>query len=71
MKDKVVLIPAKITEATNTSWLPYPVNLGFDEKGVINVQPAVVKVLLEHLVKYIFLLLVFISFSTEYQKDSG
>jgi hypothetical protein len=49
VNDIVVLIPAKITEIIKISWLPTPVYFTFDEKGVINVQPAVVKTLLEHL----------------------
>jgi hypothetical protein len=47
----VELIPANITLTINISWLPIPVYLVFDEKGVTKVQPAQVKVLLEHLVK--------------------
>jgi hypothetical protein len=47
------------------------VNFIFDAKGVIKVQPAVVKVLLEHLVKYNFLRLLFITLSATYQNDSG
>jgi len=42
----------------------------FDEKGVIKVQPATVKVLFEHLVKYTFLLLALETFSAAYQKFS-
>ena len=50
VKDIVVLTPAKITEIIKISWLPTPVYFIFDEKGVINVQPAVVKTLFEHYV---------------------
>lgn len=51
VKDIVVLTPAAKTAIISESWLPIPVNLVLQEKGVINVQPAVVKVRLEHLVK--------------------
>lgn len=50
VKDIVVLTPAKITDIIKISWLPIPVNLVFDDNGVINVQPAVVNTRLEHLV---------------------
>ena len=48
VNETVVLIPAKMTEIINTSWDPTPVNLVLEEKGVINVHPATVKVPLEH-----------------------
>jgi hypothetical protein len=51
VKDIVVVIPAKITETINISWLPIPVYFVLDENGVINVQPATVKVRFEHFVK--------------------
>jgi hypothetical protein len=47
----VVLTPAKITPIIAISWLPTPVYFILDENGVMNVQPLIVKVLLEHLVK--------------------
>jgi len=47
----VVLTPAKMTDTIKISWLPIPVYLVFEENGVINVHPAVVNVLFEHLVK--------------------
>jgi hypothetical protein len=51
VNDIVLLIPAKITAIISTSCEPIPVYLVADENGVINVQPAVTKALLEHLVK--------------------
>jgi hypothetical protein len=51
VNDIVELTPAKITDNIKISWEPIPVNFILDENGVINVQPAVVSVLLEHLVK--------------------
>jgi hypothetical protein len=50
VKDIVVLTPAKITEIIKISWLPTPVYFVFDENGVINVHPAVVKTRFEHFV---------------------
>jgi len=47
------------------------VNFILDENGVINVHPAVVNVLFEHLVKYNLRRLLFIILSATYQKDSG
>jgi len=47
----VELTPAKITAIIKISWEPTPVYLVHDEKGVINVHPAVVSALFEHLVK--------------------
>ena len=51
VKEIVVLKPAKITLKRSTSCAPTPVNFVCEESGVINVQPAVVSDLLEHLVK--------------------
>ena len=51
VKDTVVLIPAKTTESIKISCAPIPVYFTFEENGVIKVQPAAVKVLLEHFVK--------------------
>jgi len=51
VKPTVELIPAKITLTIKISWLPIPVYLVLEENGVTNVQPAQVKVLLEHFVK--------------------
>jgi hypothetical protein len=51
VKDIVVLIPAKTTDKIKISCEPIPVYLTLEEKGVINVQPAAVKVRLEHFVK--------------------
>jgi len=51
VKPTVELTPAKITLTIKISWLPIPVYLVLEENGVTKVQPAVVKVLLEHLVK--------------------
>lgn len=51
VKETVELIPENITPIINISWAPTPVYLVDDEKGVINVQPAVTKALLEHFVK--------------------
>jgi hypothetical protein len=71
VKETVLLIPANITDKSSKSCAPTPVYLIFDEKGVIKVHPAVVKVLLEHLVKYTFLRLTLLIRLTTYQKDSG
>jgi len=43
----------------------------FPEKGVMNVQPLIVNVLLGHLVKKTFFLLAFTALFAEYQNDSG
>jgi len=51
VNETVELIPANTTETKSKSCAPIPVYFILDEKGVINVQPAVVKVLFEHLVK--------------------
>jgi hypothetical protein len=51
VNETVVLTPAKITLIINMSWAPIPVYLVHEEKGVINVQPAVTKALFEHFVK--------------------
>jgi len=51
VKEIVELIPAKITDKIKISCEPIPVNFILDENGVINVQPAVVSVRFEHLVK--------------------
>ena len=67
----VVLIPAKTTDKIKISCAPIPVNFVFDENGVINVQPAAVKVRLLHLVKYTFLRRALINRLAAYQKDSG
>jgi len=66
----VVLTPAKITETMATSWPPIPVNLTLEEKGVTKVQPLIVKVLSEHLVKKTFLLLLAEYLEAENQKLS-
>ena len=55
----VLLTPAKITAKIKISCAPTPVYLVHDENGVINVHPAVVNALFEHLVKKYFLRLVF------------
>jgi hypothetical protein len=47
------------------------VYLTLPENGVIKVQPLIVAVLLEHLLKKTFLLLALIALIAEYQKDSG
>jgi hypothetical protein len=51
----VLLIPAKITDTINISWLPIFVYLVLDESGVTKAQPAVVNVRSEHFVKKTFL----------------
>jgi len=71
VNDIVVLTPAATTDNIRISCEPIPVYLIFDEKGVIKVQPAVVKVLLEHFVKYSLRRLLFIILSAVYQNDSG
>jgi hypothetical protein len=71
VKETVELRPANTTETSNKSWAPTPVYFVLDENGVINVQPAVVNVLLEHFVKYTFLRLTLSIRLTAYQKDSG
>jgi len=71
VNDIVVLIPAKITDKIKISWEPTPVYFKFELNGVINVQPAVTKVLAEHFDTKIFFLLVFITLSDANQKDSG
>lgn len=64
----MVLIPAKTTDKIKTSWEPTPVYLVFELNGVIKVQPAVVKVLAEHLVTKTFLRLDWITLLAAYQK---
>jgi len=71
VNETVELIPAKITDTNNKSCAPTPVYLTLDENGVINVHPAVVRVLLEHFVKYTFLRLTLLIRLTTCQKDSG
>ena len=51
VKPTVELIPAKITPNIKISWLPKPVYLVLEEKGVTKVQPLVTFVLSEHFVK--------------------
>ena len=51
VKETTVLVPAKITLIIKISCAPTPVYLVDEENGVINVQPAVTRALLEHLVK--------------------
>jgi len=51
VKETVVLTPAKITLVVKISCAPIPVYFVQDEKGVINVHPAVTNVRFEHLVK--------------------
>jgi hypothetical protein len=51
VNDIVLLIPAATTAKINKSWEPTPVYFVEEEKGVIKVQPAVVKALFEHFVK--------------------
>ena len=51
VKEIVVLKPAKTTLKSKISCAPTPVNLVCAERGAINVQPEVVNVLFEHLVK--------------------
>jgi hypothetical protein len=46
--ETVELIPTKTTPNSNKSCAPKPVYFVLDEKGVINVHPATVKVLFEH-----------------------
>ncbi len=71
VNETVVLTPAKTTETNKISCDPIPVNFVFDENGVINVQPAVVIVLLEHFdIKFFFLLNFNILFEKN-QKVSG
>ena len=41
VKDIVELSPANKTLTMATSWAPNPVNLVWDENGVINVQPDI------------------------------
>jgi hypothetical protein len=50
VNDIVVLIPAKITLTIAISWLPMPVNFVLHENGATKVQPAIVRVRLEHFV---------------------
>jgi len=71
VKDTVVLTPDNKALNIAISWEPKPVNLGFEEKGVIKVQPDIVKIELEHLVKKIFFFLIFIVFKDVYQKEFG
>jgi len=51
VKEIVVLIPAKITPTINKSCEPIPEYFTLQENGVMNVQPAVTSVRLEHFVK--------------------
>ena len=67
----VVLRPASTTLNSRTSWAPKPVNLVWAESGAINVQPEVVRVRLEHFVKYVLRLRADETLSARYQKLSG
>jgi hypothetical protein len=71
VKEIVVVTPANITEIIAASMLPNPVNRIALEKGGINVQPANVKVLLLHFVKYIFLRRLPVTLVAINQKLSG
>jgi hypothetical protein len=51
VKDTVELIPANTTLIINISCAPIPVYFVVEEKGVINVQPAVTNARFEHFVK--------------------
>jgi len=48
VKESVVLIPAKTTAIVAMSWAPKPVYFVLEEKGVIKVQPVIVKLALLH-----------------------
>lgn len=71
VKETVELIPAKTTETSNKSCAPTPVYFILDAKGVINVHPAVVRVRLEHFVKYNFFRLILEIRLAAYQNVSG
>jgi citrate lyase synthetase len=51
VNETVVLTPAKITLIIKISCAPIPVYFVQEEKGVMNVHPAVTNALFEHLVK--------------------
>jgi hypothetical protein len=67
----VLLTPIKTTPKIKISCEPTPVNFVLEEKGVIKVQPAVVKVRLEHFVNVTFCLLDLTTRLAAYQKFSG
>ena len=50
VKLTVVLTPEIKALMIAKSWAPRPVYLGFEEKGVIKVQPDIVKIEFEHLI---------------------
>jgi hypothetical protein len=72
VKPTVELIPAKITLAIKTSWLPTPVYFVLHENGVTNVQPEQTAFATLFLATNTFFLLSFIdALLAAYQKDSG
>ena len=62
VNDIVVLVPANNTLRAAASWAPRPVNLVWDEKGVMNVHPDITDVGLLHLSFRISIVLFFIAF---------
>eukprot|EP01015_Nassula_variabilis_P002660 TRINITY_DN1154_c0_g1_i13.p1 TRINITY_DN1154_c0_g1~~TRINITY_DN1154_c0_g1_i13.p1 ORF type:complete len:278 (+),score=-17.42 TRINITY_DN1154_c0_g1_i13:2-835(+) len=71
VNDMVVVTPAKMTDTIAASILPQAVNLTALENGGIKVHPAIVKVLLLHLVKQIFRRLFPVTLVAKYHMDSG
>ena len=64
----VELIPENITPIIAISWAPLPVNFVFAEKGVINVQPDIVKeALFVFTTKVVLLFLIKFSLEKKYQ----
>jgi hypothetical protein len=63
VNETVVLTPENITLIIAKSWDPKPVNLVLPEKGVINVQPDIVNIELEHFAIYNFFCLNFNTFN--------
>jgi len=65
-----VLKPENKTEIIAISWAPKPVYLNFEENGVINVQPAIVKIELEHFDKNFFFLWILITLVEIFHNES-
>ena len=71
VKDTVVLIPDNNTLKIARSCAPKPVNLVLEEKGVINVQPDIVDIELEHFIINTFFLLFLRTLKAVNQKELG
>jgi len=67
----VVLKPENKTEIIAISCAPKPVYLNLEENGVMNVQPAIVKIELEHFDKNFFFLCTLITLVEIFHNESA